>query len=114
MTRIEGKSKAPCPRGAFSVMHWSSAIKAEAAHNSFSDLVCCYVAATQCSGQLTRKARECHGLPVGSYAASEQDFLGGCFQFQADKEARDKIGRKRGRIMPPAMGDNYTFWGVTL
>ena len=41
MTRREGKSKAPCPRAAFSVMHWSSAIKGEAAHDSSSDLVCC-------------------------------------------------------------------------
>ena len=55
------------------------------------------------------------GCQLGHMQPENRIFWGGSFQFQANKEARDKNGRqKRGKITPPGMGDNYTFWGVTL
>ena len=56
--------------------------------------------------QLTRKAQA-----LGHMHFRKQDFWGAFFNFKPHKEA---IVGQRDKITPPTMGDNYTFWGVTL
>merc|ERR1712223_1814166 len=56
--------------------------------------------------QLTRKAQA-----LGHMHLRKQDFWGAFFNFKPHKEA---IVGQRDKITPPTMGDNYTFWGVTL
>ena len=110
MTRTTGRSTEPAHRGAFLVGHgkiigkeyrWRS----KADHNS-SNFVCCS------AGRQHPKSADTESSGVGSYALEETGFLGRLFfNFKPHKEA---IVGQRDKITPPTMGDNYTFWGVTL